>query len=90
MKWTAKKEKPSKRELFLRDALLDAQRSQQDAYDGLSNVSDPDLIDSYIYALNSANLRYKVILQDYRLLLKQKAAQSLQPGTKAVKHTIQI
>ena len=63
-----KKETPPKKEVFLKKALLDAQQSLQDAYNGLSNVNEPDLIDSYIYELNAANLRYQVILRDYRSL----------------------
>lgn len=63
-----KKERPSKKEAFLKKALLEAQRSLQDAYDGLSNVKEPELIDSYIYELNAANLRYQVILRDYKTL----------------------
>lgn len=65
---TTKKERPSKKEVFLKKALLEAQRSLQDAYDGLSNVKEPELIDSYIYELNAANLRYEVILRDYKML----------------------
>ena len=57
-----------KQEAFLKKALLEAQRSLQDAYAGLSNVNEPDLIDSYIYEVNAANLRYQVILRDYKLL----------------------
>ena len=63
-----KTEDPHKKETFLKKALLEAQRSLQDAYDGLSNVNEPDLIDSYIYEVNAANLRYQVILRDYKLL----------------------
>lgn len=63
-----KKERPSKKEVFLKKALLEAQRNLQDAYDGLSNVKEPELIDSYIYELNAANLRYEVILRDYKTL----------------------
>ena len=59
-------DKSEKKEKFLKKALQDAQRSVQDAYEGLSNVSEPDLIDSYIYELNAANLRYEVILRDYK------------------------
>ena len=66
--YPAKKERPSKKEAFLKKALLEAQRSLQDAYDGLSNVKEPELIDSYIYELNAANLRYEVILRDYKML----------------------
>jgi phosphate uptake regulator len=66
------KEKLPKKEVFLKKALLDAQKSLQDAYTGLANVNEPDLIDSYIYELNAANLRYQVILRDYKLLQSQK------------------
>ncbi len=34
----------------------------QDAYSNLSNVVDPDLIDCYIYQLNSVQMRYKFLL----------------------------
>ena len=60
------------RELFLKKALLEAQRNLQDAYTGLANVKDPDLIDCYIYEVNAANLRYQVILRDYKQLESQK------------------
>lgn len=68
MKLLSKKEKVSKRETFLKKALLDAQRNLSDAYDGLSNVGEPELIDSYIYELNAANLRYELLLREYKLL----------------------
>ena len=72
MKTIWKKEKLPKKEVFLKKALLDAQRSLEDASVGLSNVKEPELIDSYIYELNAANLRYQVILRDYKLLENQK------------------
>lgn len=68
MKVIGKKEKLPKKEVFLKKALMDAQQSLNDAYDGLANVNEPDLIDSYIYELNAANLRYQVILRDYKEL----------------------
>lgn len=74
MKIVWKKEKTPKKEVFLKKALLEAQRSLQDAYDGLANVKEPELIDSYIYELNAANLRYQVILRDYKLLEEQKSS----------------
>lgn len=67
-----KEEKEAKKELFLKKALLEAQRNLQDAYTGLANVKDPDLIDCYIYEVNAANLRYQVILRDYKQLENQK------------------
>lgn len=33
------------------------------AYSNLDNVTDPDLIDCYIYQLNSEQKRYKYLLQ---------------------------
>ena len=33
-----------------------------DAYRNLENVIDPDLIDCYIYELNSVQMRYKFLL----------------------------
>ena len=72
MKMIWKREKLPKKEAFLKQSLLEAQRSLQDAYDGLSNVKEPELIDSYIYELNAAHLRYQVILRDYKLLKEQK------------------
>ena len=72
MKMIWKREKLPKKEAFLKKSLLEAQRSLQDAYDGLSNVKEPELIDSYIYELNAAHLRYQVILRDYKLLKEQK------------------
>ena len=72
MKSRRKQEKLPKKEVFLKKALLDAQRNLKDAYNGLANVNDPDLIDSYIYEVNAANLRYQVILRDYKLLESKK------------------
>ena len=34
----------------------------QDAYNNLEHVVDPDLIDCYIYELNSVQMRYKFLL----------------------------
>lgn len=68
------KEKLPKKEVFLKKALLEAQRSLQDAYDGLANVNEPELIDSYIYELNAASLRYQVILRDYKSQLSQNSS----------------
>ena len=40
----------------------------QDAYRNLENVIDPDLIDCYIYELNSVQMRYKFLLTSIRNL----------------------
>jgi hypothetical protein len=61
-----KKRNPPKKEDFLKKALLEAQKNFEDAYNGLQDVNDPDLIDSYIYAINAATLRYKVLLHEVK------------------------
>ena len=63
-----KKRNLPKKEDFLKKSLLDAQKRFEDAYKGLQNVNDPDLIDSYIYEINAANLRYKVLLRDVKTI----------------------
>ena len=42
------------------------QKSFENAYKGLESVDDPDLIDLFIYEINAANLRYKVLLRDIK------------------------
>ena len=61
-----KKETPPKRRDFLKKALIDCQQSIQDAYTGLGTTNEPDLIDRYIYELNAANMRYRVLLREIR------------------------
>lgn len=63
-----KAETPPKREDFLKKALRECQIAMDDAYHGLQNTNEPDLIDRYIYELNAANIRYKVILRDIKEL----------------------
>ncbi len=72
----AKKEKLPKREDFLRKALRDCQQELDNAYHGMQNTTEPDLIDRYIYEWNAANLRYKVLLRDMRETLAQSHASS--------------
>ena len=47
-------------------------RALEDAYAGFDCVTDPDLIDCYIYEVNS-------VLKRYKFLLEQAAALSLLP-----------
>ena len=62
-----------------RDMLLDDIRKTQCAleiaYSGFDNVTDPDLIDCYIYEVNAVMKRYKY-------LLEQAAAMELVPENK--------
>lgn len=66
MIFSGKKRNPPKREEFLKNALKETQKSFENAYKGLENVDDPDLIDLFIYEINAANLRYKVLLRDIK------------------------
>lgn len=77
-----KKENPPKREEFLKKAIKDTEQALQDAYQGLSVSEDPDLIDRYIYEVNAALLRYKVLLREMKscdALLKEPATPQFQP-----------
>ncbi len=55
-----------------RNALLSDLEKTKKAYAGFDNVTEPDLIDCYIYEVNSVMKRYK-------FLLEQAAALSLLP-----------
>ena len=46
----------------LLDDLERTKRELEHVYSAFSNVTDPDLIDAYIYQLNSAQLRYRFLL----------------------------
>ena len=67
---------PEPTALTPRDMLLaDIEKTQnalEIAYSNFDNVTDPDLIDCYIYEVNS-------VLKRYRFLMKQAAALSLLP-----------
>ncbi len=47
---------------LLMNDLRQTAQDLQDAYRNLQNVIDPDLIDCYIYELNSVQMRYKFLL----------------------------
>lgn len=47
---------------LLKDDLHQTACDLADAYNNLENVVDPDLIDCYIYELNSVQMRYKFLL----------------------------
>ena len=66
MIFSNKKRNPPKREEFLKNALKETQKSFENAHKGLESVDDPDLIDLFIYEINAANLRYKVLLRDIK------------------------
>lgn len=47
----------------IREELLQARRALENAYSGFDNVTDPDLIDCYIYEVNAVMKRYKYLLE---------------------------
>jgi hypothetical protein len=56
----------SEREMQRNSILADIEKTRcalEDAYAGFDNVTDPDLIDCYIYEVNSVLKRYKFLLE---------------------------
>ena len=64
MRLLEKKKELPKKEKFLKKSLLEAQKKE------------PDLIDSYIYQLNAAYLRYRVLLRDVKALTSDEVHQT--------------
>jgi len=56
-----------KKKLLMED-ITKTRRALETAYANFQYVSDPVLIDCYIYEINSADLRYKYLLNEMRLL----------------------
>lgn len=48
------------------DSLAKTSEELQSAYDTLENVTDPDLIDAYIYQAKAVQLRYKCLLESIK------------------------
>ena len=48
--------------MTIRDELAQTKYALENAYLGCDNVTDPDLIDCYIYELNAVMKRYKFLL----------------------------
>ena len=49
--------------LSIREELRQAKLALEDAYSGFDNVTNPDLIDCYIYEVNAIMKRYKYLLE---------------------------
>ena len=65
----------SERELQRNSILADLEKTRralEDAYTGFDSVTEPDLIDCYIYEVNS-------VLKRYKFLLEQAAKMNLLP-----------
>lgn len=52
----------TREKLTIRDELEQARNALEIAYSGFDNVTDPDLIDYYIYEVNAVMKRYKYLL----------------------------
>lgn len=50
----------------LLDDLERTKKELEHVYDAFANVTEPDLIDAYIYQLNSAQLRYRFLLNSVK------------------------
>lgn len=61
------------KKISIREELLQVKHALEIAYSGFDNVTDPDLIDCYIYEVNS-------ILKRYKYLLEQAAKDNLLPS----------
>lgn len=59
-------EKKDTRYTVLLDDLARTKKELDHVYAAFSNVTDPDLIDAYIYQLNSAQLRYRSLLNSVK------------------------
>ena len=59
-------EKKDTRYTVLLDDLARTKKELDHVYAAFSNVTDPDLIDAYIYHLNSAQLRYRFLLNSVK------------------------
>lgn len=63
---TCRNQNMSEKELQRNSILADIEKTRralEDAYAGFDNVTDPDLIDCYIYEVNSILKRYKFLLE---------------------------
>ena len=63
-----KKYAKDKNYALLKDDLHQTASDLRDAYNNLENVTETDLIDCYIYHLNSVQMRYKFLLASIKEL----------------------
>lgn len=64
MKLLKKNSKPVTHEdQYLRNEIALTKKALNAAYSNFDNATDPDLIDCYIYQVNSEQKRYKYLLQ---------------------------
>ncbi len=65
------KKRKSKHDLLKKSLMDDITKTRlelETAYAGFQYASDPDLIDCYIYEINSADLRYRYLINQIKEL----------------------
>ncbi len=70
-----------KRYALLLDALERTKHDLDSAYSNLSNALEPDLIDSYIYEVQSVQMRYKFLLERVKQIEDSYAKNPLEAGS---------
>jgi hypothetical protein len=78
--WKDRKKIPPKRKDFLKKSIFDCQQELNDAYLGLQNTNEPELIDRYIYEWNAVHMRYRVLLREMRELTEEDAISAPAPA----------
>lgn len=63
-----KKNDLAQKKRLLMDDITKTRQAREIAYINFQNASDPDLIDCYIYEINSVDLRYKYLINQIRKL----------------------
>ena len=64
--WIPKKEKTYTMDTVLQEALISTKQDLDSAYTYFDSVTEPDLIDSSIYQLKAAQLRYTFLLNQLK------------------------
>ena len=80
------KENPSKTKGFSQKS-DQSQQAINDAWLGLQNTNEPDLIDRYIYEMNAANVRYRFLLKEMRELAAAEETTASVPGVPSISPT---
>ncbi len=80
-----RKEIPPKRKDFLKKAIHDCHQAFNDAWLGLQNANEPDVIDRYIYELNAADMRYRVLIREMRQIADAEEKTQASPAVRREK-----
>lgn len=89
-KKTQKKNEMSPRKKMILDDINRTRQALEIAYIKFQYVSDPDLIDCYIYEINSADHRYKYLMNEMKQIIKSEAASAATNTGKRVRRVIRF